>query len=397
MPWSITVGTIAGTAVRIHLTFLLFLVWIGVGQAMTGGAAAGWAAVLFVSILFGCVVLHEFGHIFAARRYGIRTPEVTLYPIGGVASLERLPDKPAQELVVALAGPAVNLVIAAVLIVAFGVGLDPDGLQKLQEPSPERLAARIATANLFLAVFNMIPAFPMDGGRVLRALLAMRLGPVRATRIAAGIGQAFAVMLGFAGFFGNPILIFIAIFVYMAAGAEDEAVTFRSATRGVTAGDAMVTRYASLPLTATLAGRRRLPAAHDAGGVPRRRRLGPADRDPDEGRPHPGAARARRAGARGRRPHRPRAGAPNRGAAGRSDAGPAAFGAGGIGRGRRRGAARGTSHERQCRRDDDDTRRPAGVPLPTALKITRPRRSGWRRARPARRWLPGRPARRPSP
>ncbi len=253
MPWSITVGTIAGTAVRIHLTFLLFLVWIGVGQAVSGGAAAGWAAVLFVSLLFGCVVLHEFGHILAARRYGIRTPEVTLYPIGGVANLERIPDNPRQELVVALAGPAVNLVIAAILVVGLGATLDPSDLARLQEPGHERLAARLAGANLFLALFNMIPAFPMDGGRVLRALLAMRMGTVKATRVAASIGQALAVALGFAGFFGNPILIFIAIFVYMAAGAEAEAVAFKSATAGVTAADAMVTRYASLPLTATVA------------------------------------------------------------------------------------------------------------------------------------------------
>ena len=132
MPWSITIGRVAGTAIRIHLTFLLFLVWIGVGQAISGGAAAGWSAVLFVTLLFGCVVLHEFGHILAARRFGIRTPEVTLYPIGGVASLERLPEKPAQELVVALAGPAVNVVIALVLIAGLGAALDPDDLVRLQ-------------------------------------------------------------------------------------------------------------------------------------------------------------------------------------------------------------------------------------------------------------------------
>ncbi len=253
MPWSITIGRVAGTAIRIHLTFLLFLVWIGVGQAISGGAAAGWSAVLFVTLLFGCVVLHEFGHILAARRFGIRTPEVTLYPIGGVASLERLPEKPAQELVVALAGPAVNVVIALVLIAGLGAALDPDDLVRLQEPGHDRLAARLAGANLFLALFNMIPAFPMDGGRVLRALLAMRMGGVRATRVAATIGQALAVALGFAGFFGNPILIFIAIFVYMAAGAEDEAVSFRAATEGATVADGMVSQFASLPLTATVA------------------------------------------------------------------------------------------------------------------------------------------------
>ncbi|MCP8938601.1 site-2 protease family protein [Alsobacter sp. SYSU M60028] len=251
MPWSFTVGTIAGTAVRIHMTFLLFLVWIGVAQAIAGGPAAAWGAVAFISLLFFCVVLHEFGHILAARRYGIRTPEVTLYPIGGVASLERLPEKPAQELVVALAGPAVNLVIAAVLIVVLGATLDQADLARLEEPGGN-LLARLAGANLFLAAFNLIPAFPMDGGRVLRAVLAMRMGPARATHLAARIGQVFAVFLAFVGFLGNPILVFIGIFVYMAAGSEDESVSFREATRDATAADAMVTSFASLPVGATV-------------------------------------------------------------------------------------------------------------------------------------------------
>src|SRR6476661_2232191 len=176
MAWSITVGTIAGTAVRIHLTFLLFLLWIGIAQALSGGASAAIGAVAFMASLFACVVLHEFGHILAARRYGIRTPEVTLYPIGGVASLEKLPEKPAQELVVALAGPAVNLVIAAVLFIGLGATLDPQDLTRLDQPGAN-LLPRLAAANLFLAIFNMVPAFPMDGGRVLRAFLAMRLGP----------------------------------------------------------------------------------------------------------------------------------------------------------------------------------------------------------------------------
>jgi Zn-dependent protease/CBS domain-containing protein len=251
MAWSITVGTIAGTAVRIHLTFLLFLLWIGIAQALSGGASAAIGAVAFMASLFACVVLHEFGHILAARRYGIRTPEVTLYPIGGVASLEKLPEKPAQELVVALAGPAVNLVIAAVLFIGLGATLDPQDLTRLDQPGAN-LLPRLAAANLFLAIFNMVPAFPMDGGRVLRAFLAMRLGPARATHIAAGVGQALALVLGFLGFLGNPILIFIAIFVYMAAGSEDETMTFREATRDAIAADAMITDFATLPVTATI-------------------------------------------------------------------------------------------------------------------------------------------------
>jgi Zn-dependent protease len=144
--------------------------------------------VVFIVLIFACVLAHEFGHIFAARRYGIGTPEVTLWPIGGVASLERIPEKPSEELVVALAGPAVNVVIAAVLLLFLGLSLDGAAMTELENPRAS-LLARVAAANIFLVVFNLIPAFPMDGGRVLRALLAMRMGRAEATRVAARIGQ----------------------------------------------------------------------------------------------------------------------------------------------------------------------------------------------------------------
>ena len=162
MAWSITVGTIAGTAVRIHLTFLLFLLWIGIAQALSGGASAAIGAVAFMASLFACVVLHEFGHILAARRYGIRTPEVTLYPIGGVASLEKLPEKPAQELVVALAGPAVNLVIAAGPVHRSWSHARSAGSHAARPAGREPV--RASRRPTFFAIFNMVPAFPMDGG-----------------------------------------------------------------------------------------------------------------------------------------------------------------------------------------------------------------------------------------
>jgi Zn-dependent protease/CBS domain-containing protein len=251
MSWSFPIGTVKGTVIRIHLTFLLFLVWIGVSHYAQGGQRAAIQGVLFITLLFGCVLLHEFGHVFAARRYGVQTPDITLLPIGGVARLERIPEKPSEELVVALAGPAVNVVIAALLFLALG-GLPAmgDGTQ-VHNPGVD-LLGRLAWVNISLVVFNLIPAFPMDGGRVLRALLAYRLGYARGTRIAAGIGQAVAFALGLLGLFGNPLLIFIALFVYMGAAAEASAAGMRDASRGMIASDAAETRYERLSPASTV-------------------------------------------------------------------------------------------------------------------------------------------------
>jgi len=250
MRWSITIGRIAGTAVKIHITFILFLAWIAFSAWNRGGAAAALDSTLFIVLLFACVVLHEFGHIAAARRYGIKTPEVTLLPIGGVASLQRLPSEPAQELVVALAGPAVNLVIGLALIAALGSAHLVD-LTEIDNPNLS-LLGRLAIANLFLVVFNLIPAFPMDGGRVLHALLAMRVGAARATEIAARIGQGLAFGLGFLGLFGNPLLLFIAIFVYIAAAAEAQMSAAQEALKGVSVGEAMETRFTPISIDASL-------------------------------------------------------------------------------------------------------------------------------------------------
>ena len=250
MRWSITIGRFGGTEVKIHITFILFLAWIAFSAWSRGGPAAALDSTLFIVLLFACVVLHEFGHIAAARRYGIRTPEVTLLPIGGVASLERLPSDPAQELVVALAGPAVNLVIGLALIAALGSAHAAD-LTQIDNPNLS-LAGRLAIANIFLAVFNLIPAFPMDGGRVLHALLAMRVGGPRATEIAARIGQALAFGLGFLGLFGNPLLLFIAIFVYIAAAGEAQMSAGQQALKGVSVGEAMETRFTPVSIDANL-------------------------------------------------------------------------------------------------------------------------------------------------
>src|SRR3954454_22944323 len=246
MSWSIPIGTVRGTVIRLHITFLLFLLWIGFAHYSRGGAAAAVQGVLFMALLFLCVLLHEFGHIFAARRYGVQTPEVVLLPIGGVARLERIPEEPSQELVVALAGPAVNIVITGVLYLLLGGFVPGDGTE-LANPGVS-LLGRLAEANLFLALFNLIPAFPMDGGRVLRAFLASRLGYARGTRIAAGIGQALAFGLGLLGLVnGAPLLLFVALFVYLAASSEAHATQMRQVSHGLLAGDAMVPRFESLP------------------------------------------------------------------------------------------------------------------------------------------------------
>jgi Zn-dependent protease/CBS domain-containing protein len=245
MSWSIPIGTVRGTVIRLHLTFLLFLLWIAVAHYSAGGPQAALEGVLFISLLFLCVLLHEFGHITAARHYGVQTPDVILLPIGGVARLERIPEEPAQELVVALAGPAVNVVIAALLYLALG-GFVPEGGLEIDNPGVG-LLERLLAANIFLVVFNLIPAFPMDGGRVLRAFLAYRFGYARGTQIAATVGQALAFAFGLWGLVsGNPMLVFIALFVYLAATSEAHAAQMREVSRGMIVDDTMVTRFEAL-------------------------------------------------------------------------------------------------------------------------------------------------------
>ncbi|HYN00277.1 MAG TPA: site-2 protease family protein, partial [Aestuariivirgaceae bacterium] len=211
MTWSFSLGRIAGTEVRVHFTFLLLVAWYGIAAGLRGGQTAAIGAVVFILAVFACVLAHEFGHVLTARRYGINTRDITLLPIGGVANIERMPDRPGQELVIAIAGPAVNVVIAIVLIVLFGLSFTPERIADIEQGRLD-FVTRLASVNIALVLFNLLPAFPMDGGRVLRALLAMRLGRLRATRIAAMIGQIVAFGLGFIGLFGSPLLIFIAIF-----------------------------------------------------------------------------------------------------------------------------------------------------------------------------------------
>ncbi|MCG6121424.1 MAG: site-2 protease family protein [Microvirga sp.] len=252
MSWSFPVGVIAGTVVKIHMTFFLFLVWIGGMQWSVAGAGAAIQSITLIVLIFACVLAHEFGHIFAARRYGVRTPEVILSPIGGIANMERIPDDPRQELVVALAGPAVNVVIAAALFLVLGANFSAVDLTRIENPAMG-LLAQVAGVNVILVLFNMLPAFPMDGGRVLRALLAMRMDYTKATRIAARIGQAAAIAFAVIGLFWNPILILIAVFVYFAASAELEQSAAKDLAHGIVVADAMVVVVETLPAHASLA------------------------------------------------------------------------------------------------------------------------------------------------
>jgi Zn-dependent protease len=233
MQWSISLGRLAGIPIYVHATFALLLGWIGIVYWNASGSIRSVASgVVFILALFGCVLLHELGHALAARRFGIRTRDITLLPIGGLARLERMPDRPARQLWVALAGPAVNVVIAAILFVWLVATRSLVPFEALGVASGS-FAERLMVVNLFLVAFNMLPAFPMDGGRVLRALLAMRMDYARATRIAATVGQGAALVFGAVGLFVNPFLLLIALFVWIGATQESAAVQARSALGGV--------------------------------------------------------------------------------------------------------------------------------------------------------------------
>jgi stage IV sporulation protein FB len=252
MKWVYTIGRIAGTEIKVHLTFVLFVAWIALMEYQRGGPPAAIYATVFLLALFLCIVLHEFGHILMARRFGVRTPDVILLPIGGVARLERIPDEPKQELLIALAGPAVTLAIALLIYCVILVAGDQPALR---DPTIGDISFldRLMVVNVYLLLFNLIPAFPMDGGRVLRALLASRLGLLRGTRIAATLGQILATAGGLYGISAQqPILILVAFFVFLGAGAEVSAVEARAAGEGLSVGQMMVTNFRTLPVHASL-------------------------------------------------------------------------------------------------------------------------------------------------
>ena len=253
MKWQWKLGRFLGIDVYVHATFLLLIGWVGYSYWLQHGTIAQVVnGIIFILALFLCVVLHEYGHALTARKYGIKTRDITLYPIGGVARLERMPDKPIEELWVALMGPAVNVVIAGILFALLAATGKLTPLTSLTIASGSFLM-RLMVINITLVLFNLIPAFPMDGGRVLRAILAMRMDYVHATQVAASIGQGIAFLFGFIGMFSNPFLLFIAFFVYIGASQEASMALMKNSISGIPVTRAMLTDFKTLSPRDTLA------------------------------------------------------------------------------------------------------------------------------------------------
>lgn len=245
---SLEIASVKGIPIRIHWSFLLILGYVAyVNYAMSSNLQqVGWA-LLFILALFLCVTLHELGHALAAMRYGIYTKSITLYPIGGVAMLEQMPEKPHQELVVALAGPLVNVVIAAALITGLAISPEVYRLEELTiAVNSHNFLLNLAFVNVFLALFNLLPAFPMDGGRVLRAVLSALIPRVQATRIAMIVGQMMAVLFVVWGFKANPFLIFIGLFIFFGAAQEYQMVRQSHSMVNLRVADAMMLRFTLL-------------------------------------------------------------------------------------------------------------------------------------------------------
>lgn len=252
MKGALNLGKVFKIDIKIHWTFFLIFVWVVLVELQQGG---GLDSILFnaafILLIFLCVVLHELGHALMARRFGVVTKKITLLPIGGVASLEKIPEEPYQEFLVAIAGPLVNVFIAAILYFTLPVSdvmelQLPEMLEELNQLSLGNFLFYLFLANVALVVFNLIPAFPMDGGRVLRALLAMYVGRVKATAIAAGIGQFIAIIFLFLGLFYNIFLIFIALFVFIGAYGENKMVQHSALLKGHKVHEAMLTKITYL-------------------------------------------------------------------------------------------------------------------------------------------------------
>jgi Zn-dependent protease/CBS domain-containing protein len=250
MKWSFKIGSILGIPVKVHLTFVLLLVLVYfVGASVIG--AGGLNGVIFVVLIFASVVFHELSHSIVARHYGINVLDITLLPIGGVARMPSPPDNPVQEIIISAAGPIASLILGFSLwfvagFLGYSVGMSDLG-------AGGSLIGQLAIVNFVLAIFNLIPAFPMDGGRILRGLLGLYLKPLTATRIAVGVGQVFAILLFFLGVFSmNFFLILIALFVYLGAESEERQMGIMLSLGGAKARDAMVTSVVVLPPDGTV-------------------------------------------------------------------------------------------------------------------------------------------------
>ena len=252
--YSWKIGEFAGIGVYIHATFLLLIAWVLIVYAMAGkNTAEVVSGVVFVLAVFVCIVLHEFGHSLTARRYGIRTRSITLLPIGGVSSLEHIPEKPSEEFKVAVMGPVVSIAISLAIFVGLSLTGSLSNLRDLASWTNASFLQRLMVVNLMLAAFNLLPAFPMDGGRIMRSLLATRLGRLKATQIAALAGKIMALVFGAIGLFTNPFLLVIAFFVWVGAAQEAASEEMKSLLEGIPVGRIAMTEFVSVspwdPLT----------------------------------------------------------------------------------------------------------------------------------------------------
>ena len=245
MRWSLNIGKIFGINFRIHITFFLLLIFIFASVLHERGLNEAILAVLFICAVFACVVIHEVGHSLFARRFGKNPKSITLLPIGGIAAIDEMPEKPSQEIVMAIVGPIINLIIAGVIYAIVGrwTGI---GMPNLFPDSAQTFFANLIGINIILAIFNLIPAFPMDGGRVLRGLLALKMEYLAATAVAVFIGQSISIFFIFFGLFYNWWLALIGIFLYIGAGSERHQVVLHSLLNRVPVSEAMATEFHAL-------------------------------------------------------------------------------------------------------------------------------------------------------
>lgn len=246
MKASLSLGSISGIKIIVHWTFFFLILWIVFDELKRGGTTQSVLFnVAFVLAVFMCVVLHELGHALMAKRFGVNTKKITLLPIGGMASLDKIPESPKQELFVVIAGPLVNVIIAILIYLILpiqelaNISLT-ENLETFSEVTLHNFLLYLFVVNIGLVIFNIIPAFPMDGGRILRALLAMKIDRVKATQIASSIGQVFALAFLLIGLLYNPFLIFIALFIFLGAYGENKMVLHLSLLKGHTVEDAMM-------------------------------------------------------------------------------------------------------------------------------------------------------------
>jgi len=256
---SLNAGTYWGIPVKIHWTFsLLFILFIGFGWYKGAGGLALFSLGSFIILMFVCVILHEYGHALTAKKYGIKTLDIIISPIGGIARLQKLPDKPIHELAVAIAGPLVNLGIALILfIVAFlffseeSFSVPDESLELLA--TPQGFISGLIWINFVLFAFNLIPAFPMDGGRILRAFLSMRFGKVEGTKYASLVGRALAIVFVIVGLMTQQIMLaFIGVFVFIMARSENEQMIIKSKLSVAFPKDIMKTNFTKLHLSTTM-------------------------------------------------------------------------------------------------------------------------------------------------